>query len=62
MPLDYSSVSFEGIEDIELEDQKYAKELGYSIKHIAHGELDNSLACVNAYPTLVDNKTLLSQV
>ena len=62
IPYDFSLVSFEGIEEIELEDLGYAKELGYSIKHIAHGELENNVVCVNAYPTLVDNETLLSQV
>ena len=62
VPFDFSLVSFEGIEEIELEDLGYAKELGYSIKLIAHGELENNVVCVNAYPTLVDNETLLSQV
>ena len=62
VPFDFSLVSFEGIEEIELEDLGYAKELGYSIKHIAHGELENNVVCVSAYPTLVDNETLLSQV
>ena len=62
VPFNFSLVSFEGIEEIELEDLGYAKELGYSIKHIAHGELENNVVCVNAYPTLVDNETLLSQV
>ena len=62
VPFDFSLVNFEGIEEIELEDLGYAKELGYSIKHIAHGELENNVVCVNAYPTLVDNETLLSQV
>ena len=62
IPFDFSLVSFEGIEEIELEDLGYAKELGYSIKHIAHGELENNSVCVSAYPTLVDNETLLSQV
>ena len=62
VPFDFSLVSFEGIEEIELEDLGYAKELGYSIKHIAHGELEDNVVCVSAYPTLVDNETLLSQV
>jgi len=62
IPFNFSLVSFEGIEEIELEDLKYAKELGYSIKHIAHGELEDHIVCVSAYPTLVDNETLLSQV
>ena len=62
VPFDFSLVNFEGIEEIELEDLGYAKELGYSIKHIAHGELEDHIVCVSAYPTLVDNETLLSQV
>ncbi len=62
VPFDFSLVSFEGIEEVELEDLGYAKELGYSIKHRAHGELENNVVCVSAYPTLVDNETLLSQV
>ena len=62
VPFDFSLVSFEGIEDVELEDLRFAKELGYSIKHIAHGEIVNNIACVSAFPTLVDNKTLLSKV
>ena len=62
VPFDFSFVSFDGIQDIELEDLKYAKELGYSIKHIAYGELENNIACVSALPSLVSNKNLLSQV
>ena len=62
VPFDFSLVSFEGIEDVELEDLRFAKELGYSIKHIAHGEIANNIACVSAFPTLVDNETLLSKV
>ena len=62
VPFDSSFISFEGIEEIELEDLRYAKELGYSIKHIAHGELNGNTVCVSAYPTLVAKDTLLSQV
>lgn len=36
-PLDFNSIYIEGIEDIELDDLNYAKELGYSIKHLAIG-------------------------
>ena len=62
VPFDFSFVSFEGIEEVELEDIKYAKELGYSVKHIALGELNNNVVGVSAYPTLVDKENLLSQV
>ena len=62
VPFNFSLVSFEGIEEVELEDQKYARELGYAIKHIAQGKLENNIACVSALPTLVNQETLLSQV
>tara|TARA_Y100000590_G_scaffold431448_1_gene546262 strand:- start:22447 stop:23724 length:1278 start_codon:yes stop_codon:yes gene_type:complete len=62
VPFDFSFVSYEGIEDVELEDLKYCKELGYSIKHIAHAEINETIVCISAYPTLVDKETLLSQV
>ena len=62
VPFDFSLVSYEGIEEVELPDIKYCKELGYTIKHIAYGELIDNIASVIAFPTLVDNETLLSQV
>ena len=59
---DFSYVSYGGIEDVEPEDIKYSMELGYSIKHIAYGKLDDNLVSINAFPSLVDNGTLLSKV
>ena len=62
VPFDFSYVSYGGIEDVEPEDIKYSMELGYSIKHIAYGKLDDNLVSINAFPSLVDNGTLLSKV
>ena len=62
IPFNFSSVDFEGIESVEQEDLSYAKELGYSIKHIALGRIENDSVSVSAFPTLVSNENLLSKV
>ena len=62
VPFDFSFVSFEGIQEVEVKDLKYANELGYSIKHIAHGELNKKVVSVTAFPTLVSHENLLSKV
>ncbi|MDG2060326.1 MAG: homoserine dehydrogenase [SAR86 cluster bacterium] len=62
VPFDFSLVNYEGIEDITLEDLKYADELGYVIKHIAQGKLSNGKVSVCAHPMLVSKESLLSKV
>ena len=62
VPLDFKSVSYGGIEQVDAEDLNYAEELGYAIKHIAYGNLIEHKASVSAYPTLVSKDLLLSQV
>jgi len=62
IPFDFASVSYGGIDSVDLEDIKYAGELGYSIKHIASGNLVDNMVNVSAFPTLVPHDTLLSQV
>lgn len=62
IPFDFSAVEYGGIDNVDLEDLKYADELGYSIKHIAYGSLIDRDVSVSAYPTLVNHETLLSQV
>ena len=62
VPLDFSNVSFTGIDELELIDLNFATELGYTIKHIAYGEIENSEVTVSAHPTLVSNESILSQV
>ncbi|MBV05962.1 MAG: homoserine dehydrogenase [Gammaproteobacteria bacterium] len=62
VPFEFDSVSYGGIDQVDLEDLNYAKELGYSIKHIAYGNLNEGKVNVSAYPTLVSKELLLSQV
>jgi homoserine dehydrogenase len=62
IPFDSSKVDYGGIDAVDLEDLKYAEELGYSIKHIAYGSLLGEEVSISAYPTLVSHDTLLSQV
>tara|TARA_B100000700_G_scaffold186219_1_gene205252 strand:- start:3503 stop:4762 length:1260 start_codon:yes stop_codon:yes gene_type:complete len=59
---DFSKVSYEGIDKVEIEDLYYAEELGYSVKHIAYGRILEGSASVSAFPTLVSNDHILSQV
>ena len=60
LPLD--NIYVDGIEGISLMDIKYAKELGYKIKHVGiTGLSDNSIEC-RAHPVLVPAKDILTQV
>ena len=61
-PYDFKAVSYGGIESITSDDIEYAEQLGYKIKHIAYGSIDENEANVSAYPTFVPNDQLLSQV
>jgi homoserine dehydrogenase len=61
-PFDFSFVSYGGIDQVSPEDIAYADQLGYSIKHIAYGSLDNGQVNVSAFPTFVPKDQLLSQV
>lgn len=61
-PHNFELVSYGGIESVSPEDIAYASDLGYSIKHIAYGSIEENEVCVSAYPTLVSNDQLLSQV
>jgi len=61
-PHNFELVSYGGIESVSAEDIAYASDLGYSIKHIAYGSIEENEVFVSAYPTLVSNDQLLSQV
>ena len=61
-PHNFELVSYGGIESVSQEDISYAADLGYSIKHIAYGSIEANEVFVSAYPTLVSNDQLLSQV
>jgi len=62
VPFNFQAVNYEGIDKVDVEDLRYAEELGYSIKHIAFGRLDDQTVSVSAYPTLVPHEVILSQV
>jgi homoserine dehydrogenase len=61
-PHNFKLVSYGGIESVSAEDIAFASDLGYSIKHIAYGSIEENEVFVSAYPTLVANDQLLSQV
>lgn len=62
IPLDFNSIYIEGIEDIELDDLNYAKELGYSIKHLAIGRKNNNGIELRVHACLIPEKRLLANV
>ena len=62
VPFNFQAVNYEGIDKVDVEDLRYAEELGYSIKHIAFGRLVDQTVSVSAYPTLVPHEVILSQV
>ncbi len=62
MPLDFNSIYVEGIENIELDDLNYAKELGYSIKHLAIGRKSINGIELRVHSCLIPDKRLLANV
>ena len=58
----FNSIYIEGIEDIELDDLNYAKELGYSIKHLAIGRKNNNGIELRVHACLIPEKRLLANV
>ena len=62
IPLDFSSIHVEGIEGIELDDLNYAKELGYSIKHLAIGRKNEDGIELRVHSCLIPEKRLLANV
>ena len=52
----------EGIENITSMDIKYARELGYSIKHVGVSNKNNNMLECSAYPVLLPLNNILSQV
>ena len=62
IPLDFNSIHVEGIEDIELDDLNYARELGYSIKHLAIGRKNKDGIELRVHSCLIPVKRLLANV
>tara|TARA_B100001057_G_scaffold135547_1_gene134998 strand:+ start:1303 stop:2619 length:1317 start_codon:yes stop_codon:yes gene_type:complete len=62
IPLNFKSIYIEGIEEIELEDLKNAKELGYTVKHLAIARKKNIGIELRVHPCLVPKTRLLANV
>ena len=62
IPLDFNSIYVEGIENIELDDLNYAKELGYVIKHLAIGRRVKNGIELRVHPCLIPNTRLIANV
>ena len=62
IPLDFSSIHVEGIEAIELDDLNYARELGYSIKHLAIGRKNEDGIELRVHSCLIPETRLLANV
>ena len=62
IPLNFNSIYVEGIEDIELVDLNYAKELGYAIKHLAIGRKNTDGIELRVHPCLIPKSRLLANV
>ncbi len=62
IPLDFDSIYVEGIENIELDDLNYAKELGYVIKHLAIGRRAKNGIELRVHPCLIPKSRLIANV
>ena len=62
IPLDFSSVYIEGIEQLRYQDIIYADELGYRIKHLGIARSDNGHLDLRVHPCLVEKDQLLANV
>ncbi|MDO4895980.1 MAG: homoserine dehydrogenase [Moraxella sp.] len=62
IPLQFDKVYCEGITKISLQDVVYAKELGYTIKHLGFAFRRKNGFELRVHPTLIPNSTLLANV
>lgn len=62
IPLQFEKTYTEGISQITPEDIGYAKELGYTIKHLGIARLVEAGVEMRVHPTLISNKELLANV
>ena len=58
----FKNMYIEGIENIERMDIDYAKELGYTIKHVALTKATDTTIECRAHPVLIHNSNILSNV
>lgn len=62
IPLQFHKVYCEGISRIDLQDIVYAKELGYTIKHLGFAIRHDTGIELRVHPTLIPSDTLLANV
>ena len=61
-PIDVEDIYIEGIRDIKVEDLRYARQLGYRVKHIAVARTQESSVQMRVHPALIEDGNLLSAV
>tara|TARA_Y100000385_G_scaffold100819_1_gene104179 strand:+ start:6114 stop:7433 length:1320 start_codon:yes stop_codon:yes gene_type:complete len=62
MPLAFDKTYIEGISSLELDDIKYANELGYCIKHLGIARLSDQRVQMRVHPSLISSDELLASV
>ena len=62
MPIDFKSVYTQGISELDLDDLKYAQELGYRIKHLGIAKRTENGVELRVHPTLIPEKRLIANV
>ena len=60
--IDFDGVHVEGISGIDVEDIRYARELGFSIKHLGIARLHDDGIEARVHPALVPDSVLISEV
>ena len=60
--VDFSDVHYEGITRLQARDFRYARELGYAIKLLAIGRLDDAAVQVRVHPVMLPIETPLAKV
>ena len=60
--IDFDGVHVEGISGIDIEDIRYARELGFSIKHLGIARLHDDGVEARVHPALVPDSVLISKV
>jgi homoserine dehydrogenase len=62
MPLKFDGVYTEGISTLKTEDVRYARELGYQIKHLGFARRHENGVEMRVHPTLIPERRLLANV
>jgi homoserine dehydrogenase len=59
---DHGAITREGIDTLQLQDVLYAKELGYVIKLLAIGKIEDEAVSLRVHPTLIPSRCSLASV